>query len=56
MQVTSCIYAMQNVEDSEFLLSFFVVAVGAGCKIACVKYEETIEISPDAVVGTYEKI
>ena len=46
--------ALENVTAEK--VSGRVVAIGAGCRISSVKYEETIEISPDAEVGTYEKI
>lgn len=46
--------ALENVTAEK--VSGRVVAIGAGCKISSVKYTETIEISPDAEVGTYEKI
>ena len=46
--------ALENVTAEN--VSGRVVAIGAGCRISCVKYGETIEISPDAEVGTYEKI
>lgn len=46
--------ALENVTAEK--VSGRVVAIGAGCRISSVKYGETIEISPDAEVGTYEKI
>lgn len=61
---SDCFTVKDSIEGDEIALenvtaenvSGRVVAIGAGCRISCVKYGETIEISPDAEVGTYEKI